>query len=671
MNKKFLSIALTLGLMVSTMPTGVNAQGAIAPTGNTKDQILNKMNEESGNKLKVQIDEAKGKVFLSGNLSSTAMKTDKDVISFLNNNKAIFGADINESNLKILKSEKDSIGYTHMKIAQLIEGLPVMDKLITVHYDSNGIIKNITGEVDKNNNKITAMGNKAISKDEAVNIAEKEFSYTKLAYEPTVEVIAYVKDGKAYKTYKVNIKFNEPVITNYYVYVEATSGIILDKEDRIRYDSAATGSGTAVDGTTKSLNLYLSGSLYKMMDTTKAMTGKITTYTAANSTSQPGSVVTNSTNSFTTETLKAAVSAHYYGGVVYDFYKNLFNRNSLDNAGMSIISTVHYDRSYNNAFWDGSQMVYGDGDGTEFTYFSGDLDVVGHEMTHGVTEHEANLTYSYQSGALNESMSDVLGVLIETYDKYNVKNGGTWSFNSADWVVGDKIYTPNQPGDALRSLASPTLYDQPDNMSNYYNTSSDNGGVHTNSGIPNKAGFLVAQSIGCAKTAQIYYRALCDYMTSSTDFLGARNALIQAATDLYGASSSEVTVVGNAYDQIGVTGSSTGGDKYEPNDTRAQAYSITKGTIYKAYIGSTTDVDYFKFTQSSTGYINVSLTNLPKDYDLYLYNSSGTLVAKSEKGSTSSESIRYNARSTGTYYVKIVGYNKAYSTTTAYSLKVY
>lgn len=671
MNKKIMSMVLTFGLLLTTVPNGVDAEGVISPAGKTKDQILNKMNEESGNKLKVSIDETKGKVFLSGNLSSKSVATDKDVIDFLKDNNSIFGTDISESNLKILKSEKDSLGYTHVNIAQLIGGLPVKDKNIIVHYDSKGIVKNVTGEVEKNINKITNIGNKDISKEEAIDIAEKQFTYTKLAYDPKVEVLAYIKDGKAYKTYKINIKFDEPVITNYDVYVEATSGTILDKEDRIRYDGAVTGSGTAVDGTTKPLNLYLSGSLYKMDDTTKAMTGHITTYTANNTTSQPGTIVSNTTKSFTTETYKAAVSAEYYGGLVYDFYKNLFNRNSLDNAGMGIISTVHYDRSYNNAFWDGTQMVYGDGDGSEFTYLSGDLDVVGHEMTHGVTEHTANLNYQDQPGALNESMSDVIGVLIETYDKYNVKNGGTWSFNSSDWVVGDDVYTPGTSGDALRSLANPTLYDQPDNMSNYYNTTSDNGGVHTNSGIPNKAGYIIAQSIGCAKTAQIYYRALTSYMTTTTNFLGARNALIQAATDLYGASSTEVTTIGNAYDTVGVSsGTPTTKDPYEPNDTRATAYTITKGTIYNAYIGTTTDIDYFKFTQSSTGYVNISLTNLPKDYDLYLYNSSGTLVAKSEKGSTTSEAIRYSAKA-GTYYVKVIGYNRAYSTSVAYALKVY
>ena len=670
MNKKVLSITLTLCMILLTGASGRAAEPNSSSLQNSKVQILKEMNNLSKNNLKAFFDNS-GKVFLSGSLSSKAMTSEKDALNFVLENKAIFGLDNAEGNFKVTKTEKDSLGYTHVTLAQLIDGLPVKDKEITIHYDKNGIIKNITADVEKNIKSFTSVKRSEITKEEAIKIAEKEVTYTKLAYEPKVNLIAYLKDGKAYKTYKVNIKVSEPQILNYNFYVDVSLGNIIDKEDMIRYDGPSTGSGTAVDGSTKPLNLYLSGSSYQMKDTTKPMTGQIVTYTANNQETQPGSMVTNSSSTFNTESYKAAVSAHYYGGVVYDFYKNLFNRNSLDNNGMGLTSTVHYGNSYNNAFWDGTQMVYGDGDGTQFTYFSGDLDVVAHEMTHGVTEHTANLNYSYQSGALNESMSDILGVLVQTYDKYNVKNGGTWTFNSADWVVGDGIYTPGTPGDALRSLANPTLYNQPDNMNDYVNTSSDNGGVHTNSGIPNKGGYLIAQSIGCAEAAQIYYRALTVYMTSTTDFQGARNALVQAATDLYGATSAEVTAVNTAYNTIGVGGSTPVTDPYEPNDTLNAAYAITKGTVYNAYISSSTDVDYYKFTQSSTGYINVSLTNLPKDYDVYLYNSSGTQVAKSTKGGTSSESIRYNATRTGTYYVKIIGYNGNYSTSTKYALKVY
>ncbi|WP_315073850.1 M4 family metallopeptidase [uncultured Clostridium sp.] len=553
MSKKIISLLLSFGLILTLPSVSASAADDANAKQDSEVQILQKFKDSTGNDLKYNIDSSEGKFFISGALSSEKITSDEAALNFIDENKALFKLDNVKDKLKVEKSEKDSLGFTHVKLGQYIAGIPIKDKFLTIHYNKAGQVTNITGEVENKIENISQLGTKSLSAADAVEIAKKEFSYKELAYEPTVETIAYIKDGQAYKTYKVNIKFYEPSITNYDVYVEASSGTILKKEDRIRYDGATTGTGTAVDGTTKNINIYLSSGKYQLKDTSKASSkSQILTYTANNKQTEPGTLITNTTSTFNTETLKAAVSAHYYGGVVYDFYKNLFGRTSLDNKGMNLTSTVHYANKYNNAFWDGSQMVYGDGDGTNFTYFSGDLDVVGHEMTHGVTERTADLDYEDQPGALNESISDVFGVLIETYDKYNVKNGGTWKFDPADWVVGDKIYTPKISGDALRSLANPTLYDQPDNMSDYVNTSSDYGGVHTNSGIPNKAAYLVAKSIGNEKTAKIYYRALTEYMYSTTDFSGARNALLQASTDLYGSNSNEVNAIDSAFSTVGI-----------------------------------------------------------------------------------------------------------------------
>ncbi|MBI6875591.1 M4 family metallopeptidase, partial [Clostridium aciditolerans] len=241
---------------------------------------------------------------------------------------------------------------------------------------------------------------------------------------------------------------------------------------------------------------------------------------------------------------KAAVDAHYYAGVVYDYFKNKFNRSGIDGNNMAMKSSVHYLKNWVNAQWTGTQMMYGDGDGVKATALSGSLDVVGHEMTHGVDQYEANLTYRDQSGALNESLSDSFGTFIEFYAQPS----------KADWLLGEDVWTPNTPGDALRSMANPTLYGQPDNMKNYVYTSDDNGGVHTNSGIPNKACYLTATnpSVGVQKAEQIYYRALCNYLTSSSTFHDARLALAQSAEDLYGANSSEYNAVISAWDSVGV-----------------------------------------------------------------------------------------------------------------------
>jgi Zn-dependent metalloprotease len=192
-------------------------------------------------------------------------------------------------------------------------------------------------------------------------------------------------------------------------------------------------------------------------------------------------------------------------------------------------------------------MVYGDGDGVTFIPLSGGLDVIGHEMTHGVDQSTANLNYTYQSGALNESLSDVFGCFVEMYGKPNKSTTDKWN-------MGEDVYTPGTSGDALRSLANPKLYGQPDNMSGYVNTSSDNGGVHTNSGIPNKAAYLIATNanVGIAKAEQIYYRALTVYLTSSSQFHDERVAVAQAAADLYGAGGAEVTAVNSAFTTVGI-----------------------------------------------------------------------------------------------------------------------
>lgn len=204
--------------------------------------------------------------------------------------------------------------------------------------------------------------------------------------------------------------------------------------------------------------------------------------------------------------------AYDYTGVVRDFYKNVYNRNSIDAKGMDLVSTVNYGRSYENAFWNGSQMTYGKpGAKSPFETFVL-LDVCGHEITHGVTEKESKMEYYGQSGALNESMSDVFGELIEQYSKNQTAD-------QAKWLVGDGIWKSNINGRALRDMLNPgTAYDdpkvgkdrQPAHMKDYYKGWSDNQGVHINSGIPNKAFATFAQAVGgfaWEKPGQIWFAA--------------------------------------------------------------------------------------------------------------------------------------------------------------------
>jgi Zn-dependent metalloprotease len=254
---------------------------------------------------------------------------------------------------------------------------------------------------------------------------------------------------------------------------------------------------------------------------------------------------------------KSVSEAYVYSGSTYDFYKKNFDRNSIDTNGMKLDSTVHYGQDYNNAFWNGTQMVYGDGDKEIFERFTKCVDVVGHELTHGITQYEAALEYRGQSGALNESFSDIFGSMIKQWtNKQNV--------NRADWLIGAGLFSRKINGKALRSMKEPgTAYDdptigkdpQPGHMKDYNKTRSDNGGVHINSGIPNKAFYLAAVELGgysWEKAGNIWYVTLRDKLRERSNFKMAARFTFESAGELYGANSKEQNAVKNAWSQVGI-----------------------------------------------------------------------------------------------------------------------
>ncbi|WP_067817094.1 M4 family metallopeptidase [Actinomadura kijaniata] len=250
--------------------------------------------------------------------------------------------------------------------------------------------------------------------------------------------------------------------------------------------------------------------------------------------------------------------AYEWLGVTFDFFEAAYRRNSIDGAGLKMISTVHYGRDYDNAFWNGEQMVYGDGDGVLFTSFTGPLDVTGHELVHGVTQYTANLEYYGQSGALNESVSDVFGSLIKQWHLGQTAD-------QADWLIGQGLLAEGVNGVALRSMKEPgTAYDdprlgkdpQPGHMDDYVDTYRDNGGVHINSGIPNRAFHLAATGIGghsWEKAGRVWYDTLTGAdLTPTIDFQGFARATLGAATRLYGSDGAETAAVRNAWSGVGV-----------------------------------------------------------------------------------------------------------------------
>jgi Zn-dependent metalloprotease len=257
----------------------------------------------------------------------------------------------------------------------------------------------------------------------------------------------------------------------------------------------------------------------------------------------------------------ASVNRAYDGiGMTRDFYKKVFDRNSIDNRGMRLQGYVHFGANYNNAFWNGQEMVFGDGDGRIFTDFTGSLDVLAHELAHGVTEHTAGLEYHNQSGALNESMSDVFGAMVKQWALHQTAA-------EADWLIGADVLTPGIRADALRSMKAPgTAFDnellgkdpQPDHMSRYVRLpdteQGDFGGVHLNSGIPNKAFYLTAIGVGghaWDAPGRIWYESL-KASSAQTQFQEFADTTYLKAGQMYGAGSAEQQAVLAAWSEVGI-----------------------------------------------------------------------------------------------------------------------
>jgi bacillolysin len=468
---------------------------------------------------------------------------------------------------------RDELGFEHTRFQQTFKGVPVSGGEAIVHYDPTGALQTITDDFRQGIQvDVTPSLNDSQAIAKAVSL---HGGFDKLTAQPQSKLMVLRQDGKDYLVYRVQLRQEDgSAATSMPVYfIDAKTG-----EKVFSYDNLQTAGAT---GTLKTLyygsptgTTYLSGSTYYLEDVTR----KVGTFDMRNGTSSVyrfsdadniwGTNTTSSSQS-------AAADAHFGAQKTYDYYLNVLGRRGIDgNGGPAyytsidgvtglISSVVHYSTGYNNAFWNGSYMTYGDGDGSQFTPLV-TIDICGHEMTHGVTERTAGLTYSGESGALNESMSDVFGAMVELYAN------GAESANT--WKVGEAAYTPATAGDALRYMDNPhaapnrgyTTDDDPDHYAERYTGTSDNGGVHINSGIANKAFYLVAKGgthhlsgvtvtgIGTTAAAKIWYKALTTYMTSSTNFAGAKTATLNAAAALYGSGTAQYNAVSQAWTACGI-----------------------------------------------------------------------------------------------------------------------
>jgi Zn-dependent metalloprotease/subtilisin-like proprotein convertase family protein len=478
--------------------------------------------------------------------------------------------------LRFINSHKDEIGMEHFRYAQTYKGIPVNGSMLIVH-SKNGMVESFNGDISS---EILAASNPSINFSTALSKATahigaksykwesaEEEAHLKLeqsnpsaTYYPQNE-LRYVKAGKGEfrLAYRLDIYANAPMSRNY-VFVDALNGEILSVENRIHEANANGTAITAYSGSQPIITDF-TGNTYRLRETGRGL--GVETYDMRLAGTNYASAVDftdadNTWNNVNTNKDQYAPDAHFGAEKTYDYFFLTHGRNSLNNAGMKLLSYIHYGTNYVNAFWDGTRMTYGDGNTTYSPLTT--LDICGHEMTHGITEFSANLVYSYESGAMNEGFSDIFGTVVEYY-----ANPAT-----ADWTVGEDIGVP------FRSMSNPNLYNQPDTYlgTSWYTGTGDNGGVHYNSGVLNYWFYLVTNGgsgtndinnafnvagIGMTKAAAIAYRTLTTYLTTNSQYANARTYSIIAAQDLYGVCSPEVTAVTNAWYAVGIGAASGNG----------------------------------------------------------------------------------------------------------------
>jgi bacillolysin len=350
---------------------------------------------------------------------------------------------------------------------------------------------------------------------------------------------------------------------------------------------------TAVDllGVNRTINTYQVGTTYYLLDASRAMfkptssrmpstpVGGIETRDYNNTDDGPFIYATSTNNAWAKP---AAVSAHYNGGIAYDYYKNTFSRNSIDGQGGTItgfINVTDNRQSMDNAYWNGEAMFYGNG-GSVFYPLARGLDVAGHEMTHGVIQNTANLRYQNEAGALNESLADIFGVMIDR----------------DDWQIGEDVIKDRTTFTTgfLRDMANPNNGGtsinsdgwQPKQVSEQYRGSQDNGGVHINSGIPNRAFYLFATNtvVGKAKAEQVFYRTLTQYLQASSNFLDCRAAVEAACKDLYPSDAALLTAAQTAFTTVGIGTSGGGGGGSTTQTNYQNDVPVNPGSDYVVFV---------------------------------------------------------------------------------------
>lgn len=426
---------------------------------------------------------------------------------FLSAARSLYRMSDPDEEMATTRVQADEHGTT-VRMWQTYQGVEVFDGEMVVNLDRDNTIRSVSGRYQP---EITLSTTPNISADQAIQTALSDLGVD-AARLPPAETRLIVVNTSSFRHRKVpgedrNVLCWHVILGNFVYFVDAHSGEIVFKYSNIK--------------TARNRETYYSNDCFQL----------------------PGTLWINEAGEVPGQPVDdVARAAHINAGKVYDYFKSKFGLDSFDGRGATLKSTVHcgvpdqnWTCSQNNAGWNGLQMIYGDGDGVTFGPLSKALDVVGHEITHAVIDYAITysdgrprgLDYWGESGALNESYADIFGTLIE--DK--------------DWLIGEDIWTPGVPGDALRNMADPPRCGQPDHYSDFDPNGNPSYVVHHNSGIMNKAAYLLVeggthrgvtvQGIGKEAAAAIYYRALTRYLVHNSDFFACRNALLQACLDLY------------------------------------------------------------------------------------------------------------------------------------------
>lgn len=517
----------------------------------------------------------------------------------------------------------DDVGYTHYKYQHYYKGIEVEGSMVTAHVKNN-VVSTFSGSFRSFNDlSIKPAISESSARANAMNkVGAKTYIWQQEQTTPpsgNLVLFSIPQTTETRLAYKFDIYAVDPLYRAW-VFVDAQTGAILFENNRIHH-ADVNASGNSLYNGSVSFIADNTGSNYRLRQT--ASGGGIQTFNMNN-----GTNYTNATD-FTSNTATlwsdaTSVQAHWGAEKTHAYFLTNHNRNSFNGNGAIIKSYVHYSTNYVNAFWDGTRMTYGDGNATYSPLVS--LDIVGHEITHGVTSYSANLVYSYESGALNESFSDIFGEAIENY-----------ASGANDWNMGTQI------GAAFRSMSNPNAYGDPDTYlgTYWYTGTGDNGGVHYNSGVQNKWFYILSQGengtndlgnsysvtgIGMANAAKIAYRNLTVYLSSNSQYVDARAGAIQAAEDLFGAGSPEVIATTNAWYAVGVGGAYGGQNSYCTSSGQNASYEW----ISSVSLGSFTN------NSGSSGYTNFTNLTIPvnagQTYTLNLTPSfSGTVYNESWK----------------------------------------